>query len=88
MNTKSSRPDYGDLHRLWEDVIRLRLRVSSLEEAQIKKRLGGHCGLHLPASLKRTRMDAARETQALHEMLVRDRILLREFPRGGDRQES
>lgn len=52
MNTKSSRPDYGDLHRLWEDVIRLRLRVSSLEEAQIKKRLGGHFGLHLPASLK------------------------------------
>ena len=46
MNVKWSKPgECTDLHRLMEAVLKLRLRVASLEKVQNLKRLGRHSAL-------------------------------------------
>jgi hypothetical protein len=84
MNVKWSKPgECTDLHRLMEAVLKLRLRVASLEKVQNLKRLGRHAALlNFSASSRLTQVDAEREKQALQEKLVRCRILLSEFPEG------
>jgi hypothetical protein len=84
MNVKWSKPgECTDLHRLMEAVLKLRLRVASLEKVQNLKRLGRHSALLNFSALSRlTQVDAEREKQALQEKLVRCRILLSEFPEG------
>jgi len=52
MNIRSSRLGGNDLHRLLEDVRKLRLRVTSLEKVESRKLLGVNCGLNLPVSVK------------------------------------
>lgn len=92
MNVKWSKPgECTDLRRLMEAVLKLRLRVASLEKrvaslekVQNWKRLGRHSALlNFSASSRLTQVDAEREKQALQEKLVRCRIAQR-VPRGRD----
>ena len=72
MNARWIKPaEYLDLNRLMEIVLKLRLRVASIEKAQNSK-LGRHCGLHIPASFW-TDANGCRKRKAGNAQLVRCR---------------
>jgi hypothetical protein len=80
MGVKCSHPgDYIDLHRLMEAVLKLRLRVDSLETAL----LGPHCGLNIMSS--KTNANGRRTRNAGLTRTAREMpYIAQPIPRGRD----
>ena len=86
MNVKWSKPgECTDLHRLMEAVLKLRLRVASLEKVQNLKRLGRHSALLNFSASSKTNANGCRTRKAGVTRKARQMpYIAQRVPRGRD----